>query len=305
MCAIISWAGMLPKGLLTNLLLQSERRGHDSTGLAFRLKDSNVSFRQAISASEFVNNPENRAIMSDARRSVVGIAHTRRASPGMPINNQNAHPFLYWRYFFVHNGVVQNWKELRDDLIRQFVAAAASAEAKGDAAAVASAKWCITYCESAKTDSMILGPYIHSEDFSCVVGCMALAWLRDSTAYVSRMAKEAVSTTLLWRYTEPPEGEDADDRIVTIVGSTEDIITDSLAKLKGVEFDHSSFTTFPEGVIYKVTPTGLAEVKRLSTFKAVQDQFTSEETPTTAPVNEQVNGTTMQEPPTPLDSHAA
>lgn len=292
---------MLPKGLLTNLLLQSERRGHDSTGLAFRLEKSNVSYRQAVSAREFIAHPDNRTIMSDARRALVGIAHTRRASPGMPINNQNAHPFLYWRYFFVHNGVVQNWRELRDDLVRQFTAAEATATANGDTAAAASAKWCVNYCASAKTDSMILGPYIHSEDFSCVVGCMALAWLRDGTAYVTRMAKEAVATTLLWRYTEPPEGEDADDRIVTLVGSTPEIITDALASLKGVEFDHGDFVTFPEGVIYTLTPTGLAEFKRLSTFKTVQDQFTSEETPAVAPVNEQVNGTSLAEPPTPAD----
>lgn len=274
MCAIISWKGVLPKGLLTQLFLKSERRGHDSTGIAFRQSDSTVSYRQAISASEFVSDPENNKFLGDARRSKVGIAHTRRASPGMPIDNKNAHPFLYWQYFFAHNGRIQNWRELRDALVAQFK----NVSANSTGGQKETADWCVNYCESARTDSKILGPYIHAEDFSAVVGCMALVWLRGENAYVTRMAKEATAATVVWRYTNPPKDEPVEDRIVTIVGSTHEIIQEAFEGLqRTIDFDLGQFNDFPEGVIYRLEPTGLVEHKHLNPINAVEDEFTSEE----------------------------
>lgn len=296
-CAIISWRGKLPKGLLTQLLLKSERRGHDSTGLAFRLADSNVSYRQAVTASDFVSEPDNNKFLGDARRATVGIAHTRRASPGMPIDNKNAHPFLYWQYFFAHNGKIQNWRELQGHLVDHFTSIADSSSGESKR----TAEWCVNYVKNAQTDSKILGPYIHTEDFTPVIGCMALVWLRGDQAYVTRMAKEATATTVVWRYINPPKDEKIEDNMVTLVGSTHEIIEESLKALdRTIEYDRGDFNDFPEGVIYRLEPTGLKEHKRLSTFKAVEDQFTSEEVKDESPVQEKTNGTQSpeNEPPT-------
>lgn len=234
MCAIISWNGKLPKGLLTQLLLKSERRGRDSTGLAFRVGGSTVSYRQAIPASEFVSDPDNNRFLGDARRALMGIAHTRRASPNMPIDNKNAHPFLYWRYFFAHNGKIQNWRELQEQLVVHFTEVAAKSEGETRK----TAEWCINYCRNAQTDSKILGPYIHTEDFTPIVGCMALVWLHGDDVYTTRMAKEATATTVVWRYINPPKDEVIEDSMVTLIGSTHEIIDDALKSLaRTIEYD--------------------------------------------------------------------
>ena len=295
MCSIISWKGRLPKGLLTQLLIKSERRGHDSTGLAFRLADSSVSYRQAVAASEFCKEPENNKFLGDARRATVGIAHTRRASPGMPIDNKNAHPFLYWQYFFAHNGKIQNWRDLQAHLVDHFSQAVETSE--GDAKRTA--EWCVNYCRNAQTDSKILGPYIHTEDFTPVVGCMALVWLRSDQAYVTRMAKEATAATVVWRYIDPPKDETVEDNMVTIVGSTHEIIDDALDAISTtVDFDRGAFNDFPEGVIYRLEPTGLVEHKKLHALKAIEDKFTSEEDSRKSQPEPEMAKNTLSEPPT-------
>jgi len=302
MCAIISWKGKLPKGLLTQLLLKSERRGRDSTGVAFRLASSTVSYRQAVPANEFVSDPENNKFLGDARRAMSGIAHTRRASPGMPIDNRNAHPFLYWRYFFAHNGKIQNWKSLQQRLIDHYSQVANSAT---DDESRKSAEWCVHYCRNIQTDSKVLGPYIHTENFSLIEGCMALVWLKGDEAFTLRMAKEATATSVIWRYIVPPKDEEIEDHMVTIVGSTHEIIDDSLKSLsKVIEYDRGSFNDFPEGIIYKIEANGLKEHKRLDQKPvAMEDQFTSEEVKDETPIQENIGSTPATgepgEPPSP------
>lgn len=302
MCAIISWSGKLPKGLLTQLLLKSERRGHDSTGVAFRLANSTVSYRQAVPAHEFVSDPENNKFLGDGRRALSGIAHTRRASPGMPIDNRNAHPFLYWRYFFAHNGKIQNWKELQQGLIEHY---SKLSEQAPDEESKKTAVWCVNYCRNIQTDSKVLGPYIHINDFSPIVGCMALTWLKGENVFVTRAAKEACATSIIWRYIVPPKDEQVEDHMVTLVGSTHEIIDDSLKALeKVIEFDRGSFNDFAESIIYKVTPTGLEEHKRLAAKPtAVEDKFTSEEVKEEGTLTENIEtNVDPGEPPSPMEA---
>lgn len=135
MCAIIGWTGHLPKGLLSSLLIQSGSRGKDSTGLAFYgafeteekdldgkakkvMLNGHACYRKAMEPSEYVKTYK--TVTKSARISPVGIGHTRRASPGMPIDDKNAHPFQYWDFHFAHNGKVDNWTDLKDTLDEHF-----------------------------------------------------------------------------------------------------------------------------------------------------------------------------------------
>lgn len=339
MCAIISWSGKLPKGLLTKLLLASETRGRDSTGLAFRSCDdagvpSNVCWRQVVPARTFASiHPE---FMSDARRSQRGIGHTRRASPGMPINNANAHPYTWpygpqSRYLFAHNGRIENWNDIKDSWMRQYEAELAAAvitamnalQASGEpapdanelldrvekaivgqqgadkkrqriplSAALRNCPEVTALCnifarchhfKSATTDSMVLGPHIESRDFSNLVGCMALVWMRADHVFTYRCAKEAVATNLIWRYKNDPAGEPTGDQAVTVVTSTTDIFMESLSRVADIEADYS-FIEIKEGTVYEVTPTGLVDLGVAPAPVGHEDRFTSDrvEDPNTA-----------------------
>jgi predicted glutamine amidotransferase len=129
MCAIIGWQGHLPRGFLSRLIIESGSRGKDSTGVAFygKFKDKSDAtfmgigaYKDAVEPIDFIQDDDVKKILSDARRSPAGIAHTRRASPGMPINSKNAHPFPYWNFYFAHNGRVENWKALKETLVEHF-----------------------------------------------------------------------------------------------------------------------------------------------------------------------------------------
>ena len=129
MCAIIGWQGHVPRGFLSRLVIESGSRGKDSTGVAFygKFKDKNDApfmgigaYKDAVEPVDFIQDDDVKKILSDARRSPAGIAHTRRASPGMPINSKNAHPFPYWNFYFAHNGRIENWKALKDTLVEHF-----------------------------------------------------------------------------------------------------------------------------------------------------------------------------------------
>ena len=75
-------------------------------------------YRKAMEPAEYVKTYK--TVTKSARISPVGIGHTRRASPGMPIDDKNAHPFQYWDFHFAHNGRVENWCDLKDTLDDHF-----------------------------------------------------------------------------------------------------------------------------------------------------------------------------------------
>lgn len=301
MCAIIGWSGKVPKGLMTKLFVESEHRGKDSTGVAFRTKDpqtghpKNVAYRQAVEARVFVK--ENSERMGEARRSLRGIAHTRRASPGMPINNQNAHPFGFWKYFYAHNGSIKNWREIKDVLIEHYKKLTEEAFAKNDMEAFKSHSYYYTYCcgtsvviEDGKlvykpnpnhkgitTDSMVLGPYIDHRDFRSIVGCMALVWLKGENVYTFRWAKEAVVANVIWSYKEKTDDDEAGvDHMVTIVASTQKILEDAFAGIKDKVDFHMEVKEFEAGRVFRVEPTGLVDEGEVPVDRPVEDAFSSE-----------------------------
>lgn len=275
MCAISCWSGMLPKGFLSRWLVQMEVRGRDAVGLAFRLDAQNKSYKQAVPARAFVDEKDNQGILSDARRSLRGIIHTRRASPGMPVDDRNSHPFAYWRYFFAHNGKVANWVEVKDLLITHFSAEHDRLLAAGDEAKAKTAQDCANYCHAITTDSMVLGPYIESRDFSAIEGSLGLVWMRKSNVYAFRHAKECCATTMVWRYTKDDKEKLEGDQMVTLVSSTPAIIRATVEKVPGIEYDLTPPVDFPEGRVFRLEPTGLVDEGAVPTNRPVMDEYSS------------------------------
>jgi predicted glutamine amidotransferase len=259
MCAIIGWKGDLPKGLLSHLLEEAQRRGKDSTGIGYRTTQGNlVTYRQAVRAETFVK--DNSKVMSEARRQPYGIAHTRRASKGMPVDNRNAHPFVFAGYVFAHNGKVDNWKELKDKWINHY---------KDNE----NCKKYHDYFLNATTDSMVLGPYIKARNFEEVEGCLGLTWIKGNDVYAFHSAKELVGATILWNYTE---GDDQATHTVTVVASTIDIIGKSLSAVRKISSEFHAIQ-LDENKIYKLTEAGLVD-EGCVPYNAANhaDNFTSE-----------------------------
>ena len=175
MCSVISWNGDLPKGLLTHLLVEAETRGRDSVGIAFRSGNQTIAYRHAVPSSVFVKRSSKH--VGEARRAKQGIAHTRRASRGMPIDNVNAHPFIFQKFVFAHNGKIDNWQALKTAGVTRYEGEAKSAttpEAKAAAEAM------VAYFKSVTTDSMILGPYLSERNLTDITGCMGLVWIQKN-----------------------------------------------------------------------------------------------------------------------------
>jgi hypothetical protein len=193
---------------------------------------------------------------------------------GMPVDERNAHPFPYWRYFFAHNGKIQNWREIKELLIDYFTSEAKRLREAGQLAEADTADYCVGYSQRITTDSMVLGPYIEARKFTSIIGCMGLVWIRENNVYVLRYAKEAVAATIIWKSIQPEAGE-SEDQLVTLVASTQQIISGAFEKMAGIEYD-ISFKAFPEGHIFRVEPTGLIDEGLVEMNTPVEDAFTSE-----------------------------
>lgn len=110
MCGIVGAIGNIDyKTYLTNGLKKLDYRGYDSAGLAFWNKGK-------ISLYRAVGSVENLAsIVPDGHAGTAGIAHTRWATHG-GVTVENAHPQRSWdkKVYLVHNGVIDNYKELKE-----------------------------------------------------------------------------------------------------------------------------------------------------------------------------------------------
>jgi glucosamine--fructose-6-phosphate aminotransferase (isomerizing) len=112
MCGIVGILGTRPAApLLLDALKRLEYRGYDSAGVA-TLEDGHLTRRRAEGK---LRNLEERLDRSPlAGRS--GIGHTRWATHGKP-TERNAHPHATPRLALVHNGIIENYRELKDELI--------------------------------------------------------------------------------------------------------------------------------------------------------------------------------------------
>ena len=111
MCGIV---GGVAERSITNILIEGlkrlEYRGYDSAGVALvnqghvlrqRRVGKVVNLEQAVNDAEILGS--------------LGIAHTRWATHGKPTED-NAHPHISGQVAVVHNGIIENYQELKDDL---------------------------------------------------------------------------------------------------------------------------------------------------------------------------------------------
>ena len=111
MCGIIGIVGTGPVAeRLVDGLRRMEYRGYDSAGLC-TIHDGTLIRRRAEGK---LANLEH-VLAGDPAPGHVGIAHTRWATHGAP-TSANAHPHATDRVAIVHNGIIENFKELRDEL---------------------------------------------------------------------------------------------------------------------------------------------------------------------------------------------
>ncbi|TBW36970.1 glutamine--fructose-6-phosphate transaminase (isomerizing) [Siculibacillus lacustris] len=113
MCGIIGIVGREPvAGHLVDALKRLEYRGYDSAGLA-TLETGGVLTRRRAEGK--LRNLEIR-LAKEPLEGVIGIGHTRWATHGAP-TEANAHPHATKRVAVVHNGIIENFRELKDELI--------------------------------------------------------------------------------------------------------------------------------------------------------------------------------------------
>ncbi len=112
MCGIVGVLGQTPvAGLLVDSLKRLEYRGYDSAGIA-TLEDGHLTRRRAQGK---LRNLEAR-LLEEPLKGKIGIGHTRWATHGKP-TEANAHPHATEKLAVVHNGIVENFRELREELI--------------------------------------------------------------------------------------------------------------------------------------------------------------------------------------------
>ena len=111
MCGIVGILGRRSVAVdIVESLRRLEYRGYDSAGVA-TLEDGKLTRRRAEGRLRNLEIKLSEAPLSGA----IGIGHTRWATHGRPTEN-NAHPHATARLAVVHNGIIENFRELRDDL---------------------------------------------------------------------------------------------------------------------------------------------------------------------------------------------
>ncbi len=115
MCGIVGYIG--PENgreILMKGLARLEYRGYDSAGIAMvgsdgRLRIVRCEGKLSGLDSKLVGNPVN---------GTIGVAHTRWATHGRP-SEENAHPHRCGPFALVHNGIIENYAPLKEELIKE------------------------------------------------------------------------------------------------------------------------------------------------------------------------------------------
>jgi len=109
MCGIIGYVGNREAcQILLNGLRRLEYRGYDSAGLAVLQADGKLELRRAVGKLDNLS----KLLDGSPLRGTIGIGHTRWATHGRP-SEENAHPHQAGPVAIIHNGIVENYAELR------------------------------------------------------------------------------------------------------------------------------------------------------------------------------------------------
>ena len=120
MCGIIGFVGKEPAApILLEGLERMEYRGYDSAGVAVRSETAGLQIRKTKGRLKVLSDLIHGGADLEGE---LGIGHTRWATHGEP-NDINAHPHVSenGRIAIVHNGIIENYLELKEHLMRQGV----------------------------------------------------------------------------------------------------------------------------------------------------------------------------------------
>jgi glucosamine--fructose-6-phosphate aminotransferase (isomerizing) len=112
MCGIVGYiGGREAQSILLSGLRRLEYRGYDSAGIVTVGKESEVTL---LRAKGKVAELDKLAVQNETQ-DTVGIGHTRWATHGAP-SEHNAHPHHVGDIYLVHNGIIENYKDLKEVL---------------------------------------------------------------------------------------------------------------------------------------------------------------------------------------------
>ena len=118
MCGIVGFTGTQQAApILLDGLSKLEYRGYDSAGLAVRDQDKETEIVKAKGRLKILMEKTNNG---EAVPGTCGIGHTRWATHGEP-SEVNAHPHMSddGNVVGVHNGIIENYQELKEKLTRK------------------------------------------------------------------------------------------------------------------------------------------------------------------------------------------
>ena len=114
MCGIVGYVGPREASdVLISALKRLEYRGYDSAGVA-ALDGDGIQVRRCVGK---LGNLEKLLAQTPLAGSI-GIGHTRWATHGRP-SEENAHPHRAGRVVLIHNGIIENYLELRAELVKR------------------------------------------------------------------------------------------------------------------------------------------------------------------------------------------
>ena len=114
MCGIVGVVGKPAREVVLNGLKNLEYRGYDSAGIYLNDLQGNEYLTKAVGR---ISNLEEK--LTPDEEGLVGIGHTRWATHGKPTVD-NAHPHVSedGRFYLVHNGVIENYAELKEKYLQ-------------------------------------------------------------------------------------------------------------------------------------------------------------------------------------------
>jgi len=111
MCGIIGYVGTQPaRPILMEGLKRLEYRGYDSAGIALLQNDA-LEIRRAVGPLRHLE----KLVVNETFTGTMGIGHTRWATHGKP-SERNAHPQRSGKFAIVHNGIIENYFVLKQQL---------------------------------------------------------------------------------------------------------------------------------------------------------------------------------------------